>query len=90
MPGTKEISLYIARDARIIDEDGILTDKGEIHLFYDKPLYNYDDVTNSWKYGHARCVGKVPSYMYPGLKSGQCLKLLGYIVNDENEKYEYC
>ena len=70
MPSTKEISLYIACDACIIDEDGILTDKGEIHLFYDKPIYDYDDITNSWKYGHARCAGKVPHICTQNLNLG--------------------
>lgn len=67
--------MWIARDEGIYDEDYEVLEKGKLHLFYDKPIIEMDDNTNTWKFGSARCIGEVPSYMYPSIQERDCYEL---------------
>lgn len=81
----KKVKLYIARDEgeykREVDDEH----NGQLHLFYDKPLTEFDPLTWKRKFGFARCICEVPSYMYPFIKDGQCYELSSIIRSDSEE-----
>ena len=81
------MKLYIARDQSITeyryltDDDGIKI-PGKLHVFYDTPEYKYQEgkvldnnhTTSGYHYWtNARCMGEIPSYMYPGIGEGECV-----------------
>lgn len=71
----EKIRMWIARDEGIYDDDYELLEKGKLHLFYDTPLVHNDQETNTLKFDCARCIGEIPSYMYPWIEEGDCYEL---------------
>lgn len=67
-----KIKLWIARDAGIYDEDYELVEKGKLHIFYDTPLVDKDPNDGHTIFTCSRCIGEIPSYMYPEIKEGDC------------------
>lgn len=64
--------MYIARDEGIYDEDYNYVKPGKLQIFYDTPLPYCDGVTKTCKYGKARVVAEIPTYMYPDIQEGEC------------------
>ena len=79
------MKLYIARDSNYFeddDEDEDVLINGEIHIFYDTPILEYNTHVNNHKDRHgdyiwclSRMIGTVPSYMFPDLKEKECREL---------------
>lgn len=67
--------MWIARDGGIYNDDYEVLEEGKLHLFYDTPLVHRDTKTNILKFDCARCIGEIPSYMYPWIKEGDCYQL---------------
>lgn len=67
--------MWIARDEGIYDDDYEVLEEGKLHLFYDTPLVHEDLDTRTLKFTGARCIGEIPSYMYPWIKEGDCYEL---------------
>lgn len=86
----ENIKMWIARDEGIYNEDYELVEKGKLHLFYDKPLKHIDSQTNTTKFDCARCIGEIPSYMYPQIEECAYFEIR-YSDNDlitEKDKYK--
>lgn len=74
----EEIRMWIARDEGIYEDE--MDDEpqvGKLHLFYDTPLWHRDSETNTFKFDCARCIGEIPSYMYPWIEEGCCYEISG-------------
>lgn len=71
----KKIRMWIARDEGIYNDDFEVLEKGKLHLFYDTPLVKKNSDTNTLKFDCSRCIGEIPSYMYPWVKEGDCYEL---------------
>lgn len=69
------MKLYIARDEGIYDDDYNYVKPGKLHLFYDTPIPYYDDETKTHKFGTARVVAEIPTYMYPDVHEGECYEI---------------
>ena len=67
-------TIYIARDEGVCYDDERKS-QGKLHLFYDTPLIDKDPQTNTLKFGCARCIAEIPSYMYPEIKEGDCYEI---------------
>lgn len=78
----KAIRMWIARDGGLYDEDTNRIKTGELHLFYDTPLPSIDTETRAVKFEGARCIGTIPSYMYPWIEDGFC-----YEISDDKANY---
>lgn len=68
----EELKLWVARDEGIYNDDYELVEKGKLHIFYDTPLIHRDTKTNTLKFDCARCIGEIPSYMFPWIGEGDC------------------
>lgn len=71
----QEIRMWIARDEGLYNEDYEILENGKLHLFYDTPLVHKDNDTNLLKFDCSRCIGEIPSYMYPWIEEGDCYEL---------------
>ena len=78
--------MWIARDEGIYDEDYELVEKGKLHLFYDTPLVHRDSKKNTLKFDCARCIGEIPSYMYPFIKEGDCYEICDNVARYKDFK----
>ena len=68
-------TIYIARDEGICYDEDEPKSQGKLHLFYDTPLIDKDPQTNTLKFGCARCIAEIPSYMYLEIKEGDCYEI---------------
>lgn len=84
MKKKKKIKMWIARDEGLYDDDYEIMEKGKLHLFYDPPLVHEDLDTRTLKFDGARCIGEVPSYMYPFIEEGECYELGETLVHYKN------
>ena len=84
---SNHISLYIARDEGYVihyDEGGSEKVQGKLHIFYERPLLeyvqcSYNQVQQITVDGHfewkmARCIGEIPSYMFPEIQEKKYLR----------------
>lgn len=71
-----KVVIYMARDEGVMEEDVRTPQQGKIHLFYDTPLLEYDNKERILKWGCARKIGEIPSYMYPSLKEKEYIMLV--------------
>lgn len=75
--------LWIARDEATFEDsnereyyiehkdENILNLKGELNIFYDKPLLDCNE-NGEHIWTHARKIASLPSYMFPEIKCEQC------------------
>lgn len=71
----KNSKLYIARDEGIYDDDYNYVKPGKLQIFYDTPKIICNDITGTYRYGLARVVSEIPSYMYPDIQEGECYEI---------------
>lgn len=82
----KKIKLYIARDEGEYKREVEDEHEGKLHLFYDKPMWDFNPSTREGKFGFSRCICEVPSYMYPFIKDRQCFELSSVIHSNEEDE----
>ena len=84
---SNHISLYVARVegyAIHYDDGGSEKIQGKLHIFYERPLLeyvqcSYNQVQQITVDGHfewkmARCIGEIPSYMFPEIQEKKYLR----------------
>lgn len=84
-----KIRMWIARDEGIYEEpDDRKPQKGKLHLFYDTPIIERDHDTNTMKWGYARCIGEIPSHMYPFIEECTRHEIIGEVEKREDYIFE--
>lgn len=84
---SNHISLYVARDEEYVvhyDDGDSEKVQGRLHIFYERPLLEYVQssynqerqmtVDGHFEWKMARCIGEIPSYMFPEIKEKKCLR----------------
>lgn len=71
------MKLWVARNEGY-EEEEVLHDRfkhvsGELFIFYDTPLLVYDSEKQRKIWTCSREMCEVPSYMFPGIKEGECV-----------------
>lgn len=84
---SNHISLYVARDEGYVvhyDDGDFEKVQGRLHIFYERPLLEYVQssynkerqmtVDGHFEWKMARCIGEIPSYMFPEIQEKKCLR----------------
>lgn len=66
----KEYKLWVGRSPQT-NEEFDRDIPGKLHIFYDGPP-KYSTIEHDWV--GARCIGEIPSYMFPEIKEGMCIQ----------------
>lgn len=75
--GFVKLRLWVCRNEDYAEEydDGSYTDiDGELMVCYDQPLLEYDGRRRRHVWTCASVMTEVPKYMFPQVKSGECVE----------------